>query len=152
VIGREADVVDPATGTTRPSLSNALLMAAPGAPFVEAWRAQIGEALDGTWSAHSCFLADDRASAMPNTVHVETQRTFHPFPMPPEGFGQLLEARETGLDGLSTIHLAAHLWWEEERRDFSAVHAGMIDEAWVRSAEVTHAVAAPPFLPKHGCF
>jgi hypothetical protein len=102
--------------------------------------------------AHSCFLADDLASAMPDTVHVETQRTYHPFSMTPEGFRQLLEARETGLDGVSTIHVAAHLWWEEERRDFGAVHAGMIDEAWVRSAEVTYAVAARPFLPKHGCF
>jgi hypothetical protein len=28
----------------------------------------------------------------------------------------------------------------------------MIDEAWVRCAEVTYAVAARPFLPEHGCF
>jgi len=152
VIGREADVVDLATRSTRSSLSNALLMATPGARFVEAWRAQIGEALDGTWSAHSCFLAQDLATAMPDTVHVEPQRTFHPFPMTPGGFQRLFEAREPSLDGVSTIHLAAHLWWEEERRDFSAVHAGMIDEAWVRGAEVTYAVAARPFLPKHGCF
>ena len=36
VIGRERDVLDPRTNRARPSCSNALIMAEPGAPFVRA--------------------------------------------------------------------------------------------------------------------
>jgi hypothetical protein len=51
-----------------------------------------------------------------------------------------------------SIHLAAHLWWEEARRDFSPVHAQQIDEAWIRSGATTYALAAQRFLPDHGVF
>jgi len=152
IIGREADVDDPRTHTPRPSLSNALLMAEPGAAFVTRWRDQIEDALDGTWSAHSCFLAHDLATAHPDDVRVEPERTFHPFPPTPDGLRRLLVERETDLDGVVSIHLAAHLWWDETRRDFSPVHAQQIDEAWIRAGATTYALAAQPFLPDHGCF
>jgi len=152
VIGREADVFDPRIGASRPSLSNALLMAEPGAGFVTRWREQIEGALDGSWSAHSCFLADDLARARPADVRVEPERTFHPFPPTPDGLRRLLVDRETELQGVVSIHLAAHLWWDETRRDFSPVHAQQIDEAWIRGCTTTYALAAQPFLPDHGLF
>jgi hypothetical protein len=152
VIGREADVVDPRTQRLRSSLSNALVMAEPGSAFVTRWRDQIEDALDGTWSAHSCFLAHDLATAHPDEVRVEPERTFHPFPPTPDGLRQLLVERVDDLGGIVSVHLAAHLWWEDGRRDFSAVHARQIDEAWVRAGATTYALAAQPFLPDHGCF
>ncbi len=152
VIGREADVVDPRTDRPRTSLSNALLMAEPGAAFVTRWREQIEGALDGSWSAHSCFLAHDVATAHPDEVRVEPERTFHPFPPTPAGLRRLLVERETDLDGIVSVHLAAHLWWEETRRDFSAVHAQQVDEAWIRAGTTTYALAAQRFLPDHGVF
>ena len=152
VIGREADVFDPRTEQSRSSLSNALIMAEPGARFVVRWRDQIEEALDGSWSAHSCFLADDLARAHPDDVQVEPERTFHAFPPTPDGLRRLLVERETDVDGIVSIHLAAHLWWEETRRDFSPVHAQQIDEAWIRAGSTTYALAAQPFLPDHGRF
>jgi hypothetical protein len=136
----------------RPSLSNALVMAEPNAEFVVRWRAQIEQALDGTWSAHSCFLADDLARAHPDDVRVEPERTFHAFAPTPDGLRHLLVERETDLDGIVSIHLAAHLWWDETRRDFSPVHAQQIDEAWIRAGSSTYALAAQPFLPDHGVF
>lgn len=151
VIGREFDPLDPATGRARPSVSNALLMAQPDARFVEAWRAQIGDALDGTWSAHSCFLGYDLAVSMPDTVRVEPRRTFHAFAGNPEGVRRMLEER-VPLDGVCSIHLMAHLWWDERRHDLSTVHAAVIDEGWIRTADTTYAVAARRFLPDHGCF
>jgi hypothetical protein len=152
VIGREADVFDPRTEQPRSSLSNALIMAEPGARFVARWRDQIEDALDGSWSAHSCFLADDLARALPDDVRVEPERTFHAFPPTPDGLRRLLVDRETHLDGIVSIHLAAHLWWQETRRDFSPVHAKQIDEAWIRAGSTTYALAAQPFLPDHGLF
>jgi hypothetical protein len=152
VIGREADVVDPRTDRPRPSMSNALLMAEPGAAFVTRWREQVEGALDGSWSAHSCFLAHDLATAHPDEVRVEPERTFHPFPPTVDGLRRLLVERETDLDGIVSMHLAAHLWWDETRRDFSAVHAQQVDEAWIRGGTTTYALAAQRFLPDHGCF
>ncbi len=149
VIGVEHPVVDPRTGALRTSLSNALVMAEPGAAFVERWRDRIGDALDGTWSAHSCFLADDLAREHPDDVHVEPERTFHAFAPTPVGLRRLLVERETELEGVASIHLAAHLWWEEERRDFvPEVHARMIDERWVQRGSTTYAAAAARFLPE----
>jgi len=147
VIGREADVADPVTLAPRPALSNALLMSAPRARFVETWREEIGVALDGTWAAHSCFLAHDLALRFPGDVHVEPQRTFHAFAPDVSGLSRLLEGNERDLAGIVSLHLAAHLWWDPNRRDFSRVHAGMITEEWIRGAPVTYAVAARRFLP-----
>ena len=142
----------PRVGSGRSSLSNALVMAEPGARFVEQWQAEIEGALDGSWSAHSCFLADDLAGRLPGDVRVEPERTFHAFPPTPDGLDRLLVRRETDLTGIVSVHLAAHLWWEEDRRDFSAVHAHQIDEAWIRAGLSTYAAAARRFLPEHGDF
>jgi len=149
VIGREADVPD-ATGRLRPSVSNALLMAEPGAEFVETWRAAMPGAFDGSWSAHSCSLAYDLAQRHPESVRVEPQRSFHRFAPTPDGVRRLLVEREPDLAGTYSVHLNAHLWWEEERRDFIDVHSGTVTDHWVRTADTTYAVAARRFLPEPG--
>jgi hypothetical protein len=152
VIGREPDVLDPATSRRRSSLSNALIMAEPGSDYVQRWRDQIADALDGSWSAHSCFLADDLARAHPEAVRVEPERTFHAFGPTPDGLRRLLVERDHDLAGVASVHLAAHLWWDEDRRDFSDVHARMITEDWVLESPSTYAAIARPHLPQHGLF
>jgi glycosyltransferase involved in cell wall biosynthesis len=147
VIGREDDVFDPAIARGNPALSNAIMMSAPSSPFVETWRAEIEGALDGSWAAHSCFLAHDLAERMPAEVHVEPRRTFHAFAPSPAGIALMLEHPPPDLDGVVAMHLAAHLWWEEKRRDFSAMHEALITEDWVRSSPSTYATCARPFLP-----
>jgi hypothetical protein len=128
-------------------------MSAPGSEFIDEWRAQIADAMDGSWSAHSCFLADDLARAHPDMVHVEAERTFHPFPPTPTGLRRLLVDLEDDLSGIASVHLAAHLWWEDDRRDFLAeVNARVIDESWIRAGGATYARAASRFLPDHGYF
>jgi hypothetical protein len=153
VLGREEAVRDMRAGEVRPSLSNALIMATPESEFIENWRAQIAGAMDGSWSAHSCLLADDLAHTHPDAVHVEAERTFHPFPPTPTGLRRLFVDLEEDLSGIASIHLAAHLWWEDDRRDFlTNVSARVIDESWVRAGESTYARAASRFLPDHGYF
>lgn len=148
VIGREADIPNRVTGVSRSSVSNALLMAEPGAPFVKAWRSEMADAFDGSWAAHSCFLAYDLAQRMPESVRLEPQRAFHLFDPTPAGLRRLLVEREPDLTGVLSMHLNAHLWWEEWRRDFLDLSATMINERWLRTAEATYAVAARPFLPE----
>ncbi len=84
---------------------------------------------------------------MPDEVHVEPQRTFHAFDTTPSGLALLLEHDVADLDGIRSLHLAAHLWWGEDRTDGSTVHAGMVDEDWIATAETTYAKAARRFLP-----
>jgi hypothetical protein len=146
-LGLEADVVDERTGRRRPSASNALLLAEPGARFVREWRSQMVDALDGSWSAHSCFLGHDLARAMADHVHVEPQRTFHAFAPTPDGLRALLETGVDDVAGISSVHLMAHLWWDDARRDFSRLHAQAIDPRWIETTDSTYAVAARRFLP-----
>ena len=83
---------------------------------------------------------------------VELERTFQAFPPTRDGLRRLLVDREADLTGIVSIHLAAHLWWDDERRDFTSVHARQVDEAWIRAGTSTYALAAQRFLPGHGCF
>ncbi|MET0628653.1 MAG: glycosyltransferase [Acidimicrobiia bacterium] len=152
VIGQEPDVFDPRVNASRSSLSNALVMAEPGADYVNRWRDEIADALDGSWSAHSCFLADDLARAHPDIVRVEPQRTFHAFGPTPDGLRGLLVDPVGDLTGVASVHLAAHLWWDEERRDFSDVNARTVTEAWVRTSPSAYASIVRPHLPEHELF
>src|SRR5690606_18187034 len=70
VIGWEAPVTYPDRSEPEPSLSNALLMARPGSSFIERWRDQIIEAMDGSWSGHSCRLATRLSERFPGEVLV----------------------------------------------------------------------------------
>jgi hypothetical protein len=151
VIGREADAYD-ARGRLRGSLSNALVMSVPGGEFVAAWRERIGLSYDGSWSEHSCLLANDLAQELPATVLVEPRRTFHAFEPTVAGLRRLLIDRPSSVEGIASVHALAHLWWDEARTDFLDLHAGMIDERWVREANTTYSVAARPLLPEHGEF
>jgi hypothetical protein len=149
VIGREADVKYGDAPLPEPSMSNALLMAAPGSDFVVEWRRRIFAAMDGTWSGHSCRLATRLAVANPDWVHVEPQSTFHPFDHNPAGIAAMLEEPLVpgSLDRTVSMHLCAHLWWEEHRRDFSRLCAFDITEARLASDETALAYAARPYLP-----
>ena len=151
VIGREADVTDE-RGRVRASLSNALIMSEPGGEFVGAWRERTAAAFDGSWSEHSCLLANTLAEELAHAVAIEPQRSFHAFEPTTAGLRSLLLDPPGELAGVVSAHLMAHLWWDEWRRDFLDLHANMIDERWVREADATYAVAARELLPAHGEF
>lgn len=149
VIGREPPVRDEHTGALRPSTCNALLMAEPGAAFAKVWRAEMAGAMDGTWSNHTGFLAHDLAQRMPDDVHVVEPEVFFSFPSTVDGLHALLEEDVEPGDGLS-IHLWAHLWWEDDRRDFTSVSAVTLTDDHLRTAATTYARLARPFLPPPG--
>jgi hypothetical protein len=146
VIGREAPVHDTRTGVERPSLCNALLMAEPGARFAREWRQRMPGALAG-WSHHSTLLPQVMADEHPALVHVEPERTFYPYRWSPLDLHRLFEAAETDVDGICSIHLWSHLWWDERRVDFSAFHAGLITEDAVRTVDSTYNLLARRHLP-----
>ena len=56
VVGEEPPVVGD-DGVLAPSLCNAVILARPGARFVERWLDDARRSFDGTWSRHSCSAA-----------------------------------------------------------------------------------------------
>jgi glycosyltransferase involved in cell wall biosynthesis len=137
VLGREPAVQG------RPSLCNALLLAEPGSAFARAWRERMPEWLDGTWSNHSGFLAQELSERMPEAVRVEPEGTFYPLAADRLGLARLLTERHAVPESALSVHLWAHLWWEEGRRDFTDVHAG----SWSQ-VPTTLTDLARPYLPE----
>lgn len=147
VIGREPDVRHERTGELLPSLCNAFLLAAPGARFATTWRAEMAGALDGTWSNHSNFLAQRLAERVPDAVRVEPERRFYPVPPTREGLARLFGAGPLDLDGSVSIHLWSHLWWDEDRRDFSPVAGRDLTPRHIREVDTAFNLLARPYLP-----
>ena len=150
VLGREADVQCQSTGEVRSSVCNAFIMSEPHSEFGRLWRDAMASAFDGSWSRHSTFLPCDLATAHPELVHLEPSRTFYPYMWTREDLRRLLEGCEQVGPDVASIHLWAHLWWSERRRDFSDFHAGLLTESRIRSTESTYQLLARPFLPDPG--
>jgi hypothetical protein len=91
VIGREAPVTYSDSVQPEESVSNALMMAHPDSRFIDRWRDRIMDAMDGTWSGHSCRLATRLARDHPEWVRVEPQSSFSPVEHTPDGIRLLLE-------------------------------------------------------------
>lgn len=149
VIGREPPVRDELTDEMRASLCNALLMSEPGAEFARAWRAEMADELNGTWSNHSGFLPERLSSQMPTEVRIEPEVSFFPFASSRAGLAQLLEQRLPVSQDALSVHLWAHLWWDRGRRDFSRAHGGWCTPPFVRRASTTLAEIMRPYLPEH---
>jgi hypothetical protein len=147
VIGEEGDFPD-GRGVLRPSLCNALLLSEPNARFARVWRERMGAALDGTWSNHSGFLAQELADELPSDVRVEPRSSFFPAPITIDGLHDLLEADATEVSKSYSVHLWAHVWWQASRRDFSTMHGGALTLDHLRTASSTYARLARPFLPE----
>ena len=147
VLGREGDVQCQATGASRRSVCNAFIMSEPHARFGALWRQAMESTFDGSWSRHSTFLPCDLADAHPEFIHLEPPRTFYPYMWTREDLHRLFEGCEHADPSVVSIHLWAHLWWSERRRDFSDFHAGLLTESRIRNVDSTYNLLARPFLP-----
>jgi Glycosyltransferase sugar-binding region containing DXD motif len=147
-IGEEnASLASNQNATIRPSLCNAVLFAHPRARFANAWRENMSLVFDGTWNRHSCDEPARLWRTMPDAVRVLPAVYFYRYGGSIAGLRTLLEESDRAHSDLYSVHLWAHLWWAETRKDFSHVHAGEIDEAWIRSRDCTLANLARRFLP-----
>jgi len=146
VLGDEGALPDE-RGMLRPSLCNALVMAAPGASFVARWLDASWGAFDGKWTSHSCQLASRLWEAHPDEVHVVPRQYFYRHPWTPSGMQSLFERVDPDLRDVFSLHLCSHLWWDAARTDFTTFHAGLLTEDWVRAGASTYALLARPFLP-----
>jgi hypothetical protein len=148
VLGREPDVRHERTGELLPSLCNAFLLAAPGARFAAAWRAEMAAALDGTWSNHSTLLAQRLATRLPEAVRIEPEHRFYPVAPTPDGLARLFGPAPLELTGSVSVHLWSHLWWDDERRDFSPVAGSDLTPGHIRTVDTAFNRLARPYLPE----
>ena len=145
VIGEEN--APPAPGRIlRPSLCNAVMFARAGAPFAAQWRQRMAEVFDGTWSRHSCEEAARLWQIGRESLRVLPSVYFYRYGSSIAGLRTLLEESDVAHPDLYSVHLWAHLWWAASRTDFSTVHAGEINETWLRERDCTLANLARRFL------
>lgn len=146
LIGEEAGVRGE-DGLIKPSLCNAVMFAQRGAAFARAWREEMGRSFDGTWSRHSCQAAARLWGAHQKDLHVLPEDFFYAFPSTPAGLRALLEEDAEVPEQVHSIHLWAHLWWNQRRIDFSPVHGGMLTAENIRNIDTTYNRLARRFLP-----
>ena len=142
VIGHEAPV------DGQPSLSNCLMMAEPGSELARLWRASMSAAFDGeSWTRHSCELVTRLAAAHPEIVHVAPMRTFSAFEHTKEGVRRLMTGFDKNLDGIASVHLCAHTWWDVDVVWRTSLFGAMLTPDWIRAVDTTYNVLARPYLP-----
>jgi hypothetical protein len=144
-IAEENAVLD-SRGVFVPSLCNAVMFARPTADFTMRWLNEIPKSFDGSWSAHSCQLAARIAREDPDCVTILPRGWFYRFGTSPKSLAALFETPHPMPHDVLSIHLWAHLWWHEERVEYSRFHANLLDEEYVRSANTTYARIARKFL------
>jgi hypothetical protein len=147
VIGREDPVTDPRTGVTQDSLCNALMLAEPGSAFARIWLERMPAALDGSWSNHSCQLAERLRAEFPCLVHVEPSVSFYPYMWTRPALRALLEENHPLPPGAFSIHLWAHMWWATDQNHFTTVNGGLLTHDYLRKSDMTYAQASRAFLP-----
>jgi hypothetical protein len=147
VIGREQEVADEITGEKKPSLCNALLMSEPGSEFAKTWRQRMGEAMNGTWSNHSCFLPHTISEELPAEVHIEPIESFYSVPFSAAGISTLLGGGDLDTSAGYSIHLWEHVWWDATRTDFCEQHAGDITPHYLQNSDTPLSRMARRFLP-----
>lgn len=148
VMGKEKpDFGDAAAREAGGSLCNAWMMGEPGAPFALEWLARLEETFDGSWNAHSCLAPYRLSREHPDWIHVEPERSFFYLDFAGAGLRDLFEGRITSLDGIYSIHLWSHRWWDVRLRGPIRFHAGRLTPGYVRHAATTYAEVARKFLP-----
>ncbi|MGR8978776.1 MAG: glycosyltransferase [Gammaproteobacteria bacterium] len=146
VLGEEPPVeTQPGKGPER-SLCNAFIMSEPGAVFARFWLNLMYQMFDGTWNRHSCQTPAMLQQQMPNTIFVAPQRYFYKHIWTRKGIADLLENLDPDFSDVYSMHLWAHLWWDEKRSDFSQFHNGLLTERYIREVDTTYNIIARRYL------
>jgi hypothetical protein len=147
VMGREKLDSTPAAKQAGGSLCNAFMMGEIGAPFAKLWFARIYDKFDGSWNGHSTLLPYTLSKEQPELIHIEPERSFFPYDWTRTGIKALFQMNAQSMDGVYSIHLWCHLWWDIGRTDLSYFHSGRITPDYIRFSSSAYAVLARNFLP-----
>jgi hypothetical protein len=129
------------------SLCNAWMMGEPGAAFAGLWLKETYAGFDGSWSGHSTFLPYRLSRLHPDLIRVEPERSFFAYDWSPDGLRGIFRHPPADVEGVYSIHLWNHMWWDRNRVDASYFHAGRLTPEYVRFSESAYATLARRFLP-----
>jgi hypothetical protein len=129
------------------SLCNAWIASAPGAEFGRRWLAGMADAFDGSWSNHSTQLPYRMALETPDLLDVEPATAFCALDWTPRHLRDLLVGDVELPADARSLHLWSHLWFDDDRTDFSSFGARLLTPEYVRHARTTYACLARPHLP-----
>lgn len=152
VLGREDRVTNPRTGESWDSLCNAFIMSEPGAEFARIWLERMPVVFDGSWSDHSCKLAQIIYDEYPQHIHVEPPSSFYPYMWTRGDMRALLEECHDDWNGAYSVHLWNHLWWSSSKNNFSKISGKKLTERFIRNVDTTYTIAARRFLPPKSGF
>jgi Glycosyltransferase sugar-binding region containing DXD motif len=144
-IAEESALAD-ARGVWQSSLCNAVMFAQSNSRFVNRWLADIPYSFDGSWSAHSCTAAARLAREFPDELTRLPWAWFYRFGITRDALASLFETQGSPRHDVMSIHLWSHLWWSEQRRDFSNFHQGLLNEKYVRESASPYAHVARRYL------
>jgi hypothetical protein len=146
VLGEE-DPIEPQPGAGKQrSLCNAFIMSEPQALFARFWLDLMYRIFDGTWSRHSCQAPAMLEQQIPDTIFVAPRHYFYKHMWTRDGIADLLERFVPDFSEVYSMHLWAHLWWDERRTDFSQFHGGLLTERFIREVDTTYNVIARRYL------
>jgi hypothetical protein len=148
IMGREPEQWSAAATRAGGALCNAWMMGEPNAPFVRELLRQTYESFDGSWSNHSTILGFRVSQQFPDCVHIEPPRSFFYFGYDRGDIGNMFTRRVRDLDGIFSMHLWSHCWWEAGGKNTAGFHSRRLTPAYVRHADTTYATVARQFLPE----
>lgn len=146
VLGEEAPVKPHQESRQQRSLCNAFIMSEPGAIFGRFWLDLMYRVFDGTWSRHSCQTPAELQQQIPSAIFIAPQHYFYKHMFTPEGISTLFEGLDPDFDEVYSMHMWAHLWWDENRTDFSHFFGGLLTEEYVRGVDTTYNIVARRYL------
>jgi len=149
IMGEESvDWSAPAAKDAGGSLCNAWFMGEPDADFAGLWLKKIYESFDGSWSGHSTFLPYRLCREHPDLIRVEPRRSFFFYDGAPQGLKDIFERPPADANGIYSMHLWSHIWWDRGKTDSTYFHAGRLTPEYVMFSNSAYAGLARRFLPK----
>lgn len=146
VLGEEPPVETQPGKSTPSLLCNAFIMSEPGAVFGRFWLNIMYKTFDGTWNRHSCQTPMALQQQMPDTVYIAPYRYFYKHMWTREGLADLFENLDSDFSDVYSMHLWAHLWWDEQQTWFPHFHQGLLTEQYIREVDTTYNLIARKFL------
>ena len=99
------------------------------------------------WSRHSCEAAARLWADAGRGARAAAARVLPPRPDARGHRDAVRGARRPASTASPSLHLWAHLWWDDTREDFTRFHAGLFTPEWVARGTSTVAAIAQRYLP-----
>lgn len=132
IMGQE-DISQPYAG-----LGNAIIMAKKQSYFGKKWYEHIYDEFDGSWNNHSIIYPLKLSKKYPNSIHVESQKSFYKHIWTDEGLKNIFVNVDNDLKDVFSLHLWEHIGWQN--------HIKKINEEYIKNVDSTYNILARRYI------